>query len=53
MGVAATGRQVSFEFFHIFRLAEGRIVERWGLVDAMGLLTQLGAIPAPQAAEAG
>ncbi len=53
MGVSGTGRQVSFEFIHIFRLAEGRIVERWGLVDAMGLMMQLGAIPAPQAAEAG
>lgn len=53
MGVSATGRQVSFEFIHIFRLAEGRIVERWGLVDAMGLMMQLGAIRAPQAAEAG
>ncbi len=53
MGVSATGRQVSFEFIHIFRLAEGRIVERWGLVDAMGLMMQLGAIPTPQAAEAG
>ena len=53
MGVSATERQVSFEFIHIFRLAEGRIVERWGLVDAMGLMMQLGAIPTPQAAEAG
>jgi steroid delta-isomerase-like uncharacterized protein len=53
MGVSATGRQVSFEFIHIFRLADGRIVERWGLVDAMGLMMQLGAIPTPQAAEAG
>ena len=53
MGMSATGRQVNFEFVHIFRLAEGRIVERWGLVDAMGLMMQLGAIPTPQAAEAG
>jgi steroid delta-isomerase-like uncharacterized protein len=53
MGVSATGRQVNFEFIHIFRLADGRIVERWGLVDAMGLMMQLGAIPTPQAAEAG
>jgi steroid delta-isomerase-like uncharacterized protein len=53
MGVSATGRQVSFEFVHIFRLAEGRIVERWGLVDAMGLMMQLGAIATPQAAAAG
>ena len=50
MGVAPTGRDVSYEVVHIFRLSEGRIVERWGVVDAMGVLTQLGAIPMPQAA---
>lgn len=50
MGVAPTGRDVSYEFIHIFRVAEGRIVERWGLVDAMGVLTQLGAIPVPEPA---
>ena len=51
MGVAPTGREVSYEFIHIFRLAEGRIVERWGLVDAMGVLMQLGAIPMAEPAQ--
>ncbi len=53
MGVSPTGRQVSFEFVHIFRLAEGRIVERWGIADAMGLMVQLGAVPVPEPAQAG
>ena len=52
MGVAPTGKQASFEFIHIFRLADGRIAERWGVVDAMGLMAQLGALPAPQPAHA-
>jgi predicted ester cyclase len=52
MGVSPTGRRVSFEFIHIFRLADGRIVERWGLADAMGLMQQMGAIPTPQTVEA-
>jgi len=33
-------------------VAGGRIVEHWGIVDRLGLLQQLGAIPAPEAATA-
>ena len=29
-----------------FRLADGRIVERWGVMDAAGLMQQLGLVPA-------
>ncbi len=50
MGVSATGRQVEFEFIHIFRVTDGRIVERWGLVDSMSVMMQL---DPPQAAQAG
>ena len=46
LGVPPTGRQVSFEFIHIFRIADGLIAERWGIADAMGLMHQLGAMPA-------
>ena len=53
MGVPATGREVTIDFIHIFRIAGGRIAERWGLVDAMGLMQQLGAVPAQQPAGAG
>jgi steroid delta-isomerase-like uncharacterized protein len=47
MGVPATAREVEVEFIHIFRIADGLIAERWGLVDGMGLMMQLGAIPEP------
>lgn len=50
MGVAATGKDVTVEFIHIFRIADGKIAERWGIVDAMSLMMQLGAIPEPAAA---
>ena len=30
-----------------FRIADGKIAERWGEIDTLGLLQQLGAIPAP------
>jgi steroid delta-isomerase-like uncharacterized protein len=44
--VPATGKQASVEFIHIFRVLNGKIVERWGLVDVMGLMQQLGVAPA-------
>jgi steroid delta-isomerase-like uncharacterized protein len=45
-GVPATGREVSLPGINIFRLADGRIVERWGRLDELGLLRQLGAVGA-------
>jgi steroid delta-isomerase-like uncharacterized protein len=46
MGVAPTGRTVSLPGINIFRLRDGRIVEWWGRLDELGLLRQLGAMPA-------
>jgi len=33
-----------FSGIDIFRLAEGKIVERWGIVDTVSLLYQIGAM---------
>jgi predicted ester cyclase len=30
---------------HMFRIADGKVVERWGEWDALGLMQQLGAAP--------
>jgi predicted ester cyclase len=46
MGVAPTGRRVVFVGHSIDRVVEGRIVESWVEVDLLGVLQQLGAIPA-------
>ena len=46
MGVAPTGTKVSLPGINIFRLREGRIVERWGRLDDLGFLKQLGVVPA-------
>jgi steroid delta-isomerase-like uncharacterized protein len=48
MGIPATGKQVSVADMHIERIVDGKIVERFGVTDMMGLLQQLGAIPVPQ-----
>ena len=46
MGVPPTGKSVSFGVIDIIRIAGGKGVEHWGQMDSMGLMQQLGAIPA-------
>jgi len=41
-GHAATGKPVSFRGVQIGRFADGKLVERWGSSDQLGMLTQLG-----------
>lgn len=47
MDIPPTGKRVSFEAVDIVRFSGGKAVEHWGVTDNVGLLTQLGAIPAP------
>ena len=46
MGVGPTGKTVSLPGINIFRLRDGRIVERWGRLDELSFLRQLGVVPA-------
>lgn len=46
MGVAPTGRVVVLAGINIFRVQNGRLVERWGRTDDLGFLQQLGIVPA-------
>ena len=48
MDIPPTGRAVDVEGINIFRMTDGKIVERWGLFDMQGLRAQLGG-PAPGA----
>jgi predicted ester cyclase len=41
----ATNRQGSMRAFFIWRVADGRLVECWGVADRFALLQQLGIIP--------
>ncbi len=47
MGVAPTGNEARWTGNTIFRIANGKIVEGWVEGDHLGLMQQLGAIPAP------
>jgi steroid delta-isomerase-like uncharacterized protein len=49
-GVPATGRQVSVEAWTLDRFRAGLMIESRILMDAMGLMHQLGAVSAPRAA---
>jgi steroid delta-isomerase-like uncharacterized protein len=44
LGIPATGRPVTFGGIEIYRVADGRIVERWGVFEQLALLRQLGVI---------
>jgi steroid delta-isomerase-like uncharacterized protein len=40
-GVPASGRTLTISGINIFRIANGKLVERWGTFDAAGLMQQL------------
>ena len=46
-GVPGTGRRFSYTGILIHRFEDGKIAEFWGQADVLGLLQQLGALPAP------
>ena len=46
MGAAPTGKDVVFTGITISRCQDGRIVEEWEITDTVGLLGQIGALPA-------
>jgi steroid delta-isomerase-like uncharacterized protein len=45
MGVAPTGKSVTYNEIFIFRFANGRVVETWGVVDVYAQMKQIGVIP--------
>ena len=45
MGVAPTGQEISFRGINVFRIHDGRISDRWGRLDDLGFLQQLGLAP--------
>jgi len=46
-GIAATGKDVTVTGLTISRFAGGKVVEEWTTWDTLGMLVQLGVIPAP------
>ena len=50
MGVPGSGNKVELDGQSFFRFENGRVVERWQAMDAVPLLIQIGAMPAPEPA---
>ncbi len=48
MGIPPTGKRVTLPSIDISRLRNGRIVEHWMQADVLGLMAQLGAVPADE-----
>jgi steroid delta-isomerase-like uncharacterized protein len=51
MGITPTGNRVEFSAISIHRIADGRFAEGWVNFDALGMMQQLGVIPASGQAE--
>jgi steroid delta-isomerase-like uncharacterized protein len=41
LGVPATGRQIAWTAIHVWRVADGRLAERWSEADVLGIQEQL------------
>jgi steroid delta-isomerase-like uncharacterized protein len=52
MGHPATGSPVTYTEIFIFRFADGRIAETWGVVDVVAQMKQIGVIPGEPMREA-
>ena len=50
-GIAATNQEVEVPLIIIYRIEDGKIAEHWLQADVMGLMQQLGALPAPEATD--
>jgi predicted ester cyclase len=48
MGIAGTGKKLNIKGVQIDKIVGGKRVENWDFPDALGLLTQVGVIPAPK-----
>jgi len=48
-GIAPTGRTITMKGVAIYRVEEGKLVERWVVSDLHGVLEQIGVAPAPSA----
>ena len=51
-GMPPTGKPISIGSINLFHLRDGKVAEQWVQTDTLGMLQQLGAMPAPEPATA-
>jgi steroid delta-isomerase-like uncharacterized protein len=47
LGIPATGKQIEVGTMDIVRVANGKMVEHWGITDNLTMMQQLGVVPTP------
>jgi predicted ester cyclase len=52
MGIPPTGKRIRVEGMNFYKLSNGRVTDLWTQYDGVGMLQQLGAMPAPEGAAA-
>jgi predicted ester cyclase len=52
-GIPPTGKEVAFTSMEFNRVVGGKVEEHWVEIDLLGLMQQLGAVPAPGQSEEG
>ncbi len=45
-GIAATGKAIVVPWVILSRIVDGKLVEEWELLDSLGMMQQLGVVPA-------
>lgn len=45
-GIPATGKEIAVDAISVHRLADGKVAEDWTVWDTLGMLQQIGAVPA-------
>jgi len=50
-GNPPSGNSVTYSGIDIFRVTGGKIVERWGIVDTIRMMQQIGALPQHESSE--
>jgi len=50
MGIPSTGKKIKIRGVQISKFKDGKMVERWGSSDELGMLQQLGLMQLPRAA---
>jgi steroid delta-isomerase-like uncharacterized protein len=52
MGIPPSNRPVAFEVIDILQVRDGKITDHWNVVDRLGLMQQIGALPILESAGA-
>ena len=45
-GIPPSGKKVEIKYTSTYRIADGKVIEAWSSIDWLGLMQQIGAIPA-------